>query len=344
MRFKTTLLILAMVLMAAAPALAAKTPPKSLDYRLPPVAVNARAYMEGFEGVFPPAGWTLTTTNPSYTWYQDVEGVYEGYYDARVPWQAGNPQDETLSFNYFIDSSANEDHLLFATMGNPYWAANANFTVRVDGTEVFNFYNEATEYYVWELFDVDLSAYDGTNVLIEFNYAGDNGADQYLDAVQITEGYTPPPPPPNNDCSGVINLQDQGETMFQVDLCAVGVTNNFSPGVYPTSCTGYSAAGNDVVYSIYLTAGQTFTASQQGAHDSSIYVVTDCYDPENTCVAGADATFTGDVETVSFTAPSTGVYYLIIDGYSGCSLTTVWIDNPIATDDMSFGAVKNLYK
>ena len=345
MRFKAMLLILAALALAATPVLA-KTPPKSLDYRTETQTVVARAYMEGFEGAFPPAGWTQTITNPTYTWVQDTS-AYEGFYGARVPWQAatGN-QNERLGFNYFIDSGIDEDHLIFATMGSPYWAVNANFRVEVNGTVVWDFLLDgAGGTFEWEVADVDLSGYDGQNVYIEFIYGdpGDDGADHHLDAVMIDEGAPPPPPPPeNDDCTGVIDLQAQGETMFAVDLCLA--TDVFSPGEYPTSCTGYGATGADVVYSIYLTAGETFTASQQGSHDSAIYVVTDCYDPVNTCVAGADATLSGDVETVTFVAPSDGVYYLIIDGYSGCSLTTVWVDAPVATDDVTFGAVKNLYR
>lgn len=345
MRFRTLMLAVAVICLAAGTAVAADktTPPKTAVGPMPAIDAGVRAYMEGFEGAFPPAGWTQTITNGSYTWFQDNLGAFEGNYFARVPWQAGVPQDERLAFQATIDSGANEDHLVFATAGNTYWATNANFTVEVDGAEVYNFLLEFTAgAFVWDLVDVDLSAYDGSTVTVEFIYAGDDGADQHLDAVTIGEGYTPPPPPSNDDCSSVIDLQEQSEIQFQVDLCLASDT--FSPGEYGTSCTGYTATGNDVVYSIQLNAGEAFMATEDGDYDMSMYLVRDCYDTVNTCVAGSDMCCSGAQELVSWTADADGIYYLIVDGYSGCGLVTVTIMNPVSTESSSWGDVKVMYR
>lgn len=341
MRFKTMLMVFAVLCLAVGVAVA-KTPEKACPYRTTPKDVSVRGYFEGFEAGFPPAGWSTIVTNPGYTWYHNNVSVYEGSYAAAIPWQAGFPQDEHLSFDYYVDSSANDDGLYFWNMGSVYWAANANFTVEVNGTEVYNFLSEVTASWVWTEGIVDLTAYDGMTVTIDFIYAGDDGADHHLDAVQIADFVPPPPPPPNDDCTGVIDLQDQGEADFYVDLCQAA--HDFNPGTVNPSCTGYSAGGTDVVYSIYLSAGEVFTASQQGDHDSAIYLLSECEYTGDTCVAGADATLSGDVETITYVAASDGMYYLIIDGYSGCSNTHVWIDNPVATESSSWGSLKSLYR
>ncbi len=156
---------------------------------------------------------------------------------------------------------------------------------------------------------------------------------------------TPPPPPPTNDlCEDAIDLQEQSLTEFQVDLCQA--TNNYNAAAVSPSCTGYASLGRDVVYKIYLTAGQVFTISMQGAHDSALWIVTDCSDPAGTCVAGADVTVGGGIETITYTAAATGWYYAIIDGYGtdACSIATVWIDAPIATQTTTWTSVKTLYQ
>ena len=337
MRFKTMMFVIAVLCMTFSVAIA-KTPEKSAPYRVPGQDVPVRAYFEGFEGAFPPVGWTHTITNPSNTWIQDPS-AFEGNYAARVMWQAGFPQNEGLHFSHLIDSSINEDHLIFASMGSISWCTSADLTVHINGVQVWDFCSSASASWVWEQFDIDLSAYDGTTVDISFIYAGDDGADCHLDAVEIAEGYTPPEPPVNNTCAGVIDIQAQGLVTWDVDLTLA--TNDFTTGT--PSCTGYSANGLDVVYSIDLIAGETFTASQQGGHDSAIYLLADCYDME-TCVVGADATLSGEVESITWVCDVDGTYYLVIDGYSGGGLTTVWIDNPIATEGATWGSVKSLYR
>ena len=160
-------------------------------------------------------------------------------------------------------------------------------------------------------------------------------------------GYDPPPPPPppsNDTCATAIDLQEQGLASFQVDLCLAN--DDYTAGVHPASCTGYTSAGNDVVYKIYLALGETFMASESGAHDSALWLVTDCANTAGTCVAGADDTFSGDVETISYIATAAGWYYLIVDAYGtdGCGLATVIIDAPVGNEDLSWSNVKTMYR
>ena len=94
---------------------------------------------------------------------------------------------------------------------------------------------------------------------------------------------------------------------------SAGFENDYSPG---SSCTGYSANGTDVVYSVTLAAGETLDASLLGSHDTSLYVVSDCTDVTASCLAGDD-TFGSNPEVVTYTSMAGETVFLIVDGYSG---------------------------
>ena len=124
-----------------------------------------------------------------------------------------------------------------------------------------------------------------------------------------------PLPPPNDWCQGA----------YPLDRCSAGTlegslhnyTNDYDPGVGapPSSCTGWSAAGLDATYRLDLETGDAchFVFTQLDA-DASFYIVTDCADVNGSCVIGADATFAGQPETIDWTCPAAGAYYLILDG------------------------------
>ena len=64
--------------------------------------------------------------------------------------------------------------------------------------------------------------------------------------------------------------------------------------------------------------------------------------PAGTLLSAGDDS--GNPECISFVAPATGWYYLIVDAYSGCGQVTVTIDSPVANEDESWGAVKAIYR
>jgi hypothetical protein len=102
--------------------------------------------------------------------------------------------------------------------------------------------------------------------------------------------------------------------------------NDYDPSIPgPTSCTGYPAAGKDVVYVADLQAGDllhlVYTTPN---HDGSIYVVTNCASPGTSCVVGEDDP---EPETINWTATATGTYYIIADAYgsgAGGAFTLAW--------------------
>lgn len=169
---------------------------------------------------------------------------------------------------------------------------------------------------------------------VRVNEYGNNGTVNYVLTVNA-----PQPPPVNDTCAGAINLDDMPQS-FTVDLCAA--VNDYSPGVYPESCTGYAATGPDVVYYAILPQGGQIDACINGTNDLALYLITDCSDPVGSCVAGDDS---GNPECISWTHTGTEstVYYLIVDTYSGCGTVTVSIDNLVATEESSFSSIKSLY-
>jgi len=84
--------------------------------------------------------------------------------------------------------------------------------------------------------------------------------------------------------------------------------------------------------------------------DSSLYLVTDCAEPDATCVIGADETFGGDMETFIFTSTTGGIYYIIFDAYTAspsAQTVHVWGDvegsfTPVVAQ--SWGTIKAMYR
>jgi hypothetical protein len=303
-------------------------------------------YFEGFEGAFPPTGWTQIVQNDTCTWMRDIDGLYpdpfEGSVAAYIPWQVGDPQDEWLKFSYTIASG--EDHLTFATMGSTLWTGYADFTVNIDGVPIWSFYNDFPGV-SWDygVIEIDLSSYIGQTVEIGFRYAGDDGADHYLDAVGLGEGI---PRPVNDQCDGAIGIPSGP---FEITGSTALALNDYDPydDINYTSCTDYTAAGADVVYCVDLLVDETLevTMSTGGLWDDSIYLITDCDDPVNSCVIGSD--LYPDGSGFVYTATESGRYYLIVDAYSGSGDFTIsgWnAGGPSSTEHSSWGAVKALYR
>jgi hypothetical protein len=89
------------------------------------------------------------------------------------------------------------------------------------------------------------------------------------------------------------------------------------------ACTKYPQPGPDVAYSLSLAMGQqiTITLTNSAMYDGAVALLgpgadTICSATITTCVAGADVTFDGQVETVTYTATAAGTYYILVDSYA----------------------------
>lgn len=346
---KRTLIIVLALLVVSSVAFAGKMTPDAKFSTEPFSPMTYRVYSEGFEGAFPPAGWTLTTTNPGYTWHQYTPGG-EGVYCANCAYDpALVPQLETLSFTHTL--VAGELHLTFLAMASYYWAVdpyqNYDIYVTVDGVTVWSFYtdNMGTSF-TWDAYDIDLADFGylgGETVEIAFVYEGVDGAQGGFDAVSVGEEYVPPPPPDGDVC----------ETAFVLpsgDLNVVGTNVGFAND-YPLSsgsCTGYSATGQDVVYVTNLEVGDELTVlmTTDTGWDDSIYLITDCADPMGSCVIGADAY--PDGSTFSYIATEAGTYYLIVSAYSsgtgGYTITGYNGGGYTPVEESTWGSIKAIYR
>jgi hypothetical protein len=95
-----------------------------------------------------------------------------------------------------------------------------------------------------------------------------------------------------------------------------GHPNSYSPN--SGGCTGYTENGPDRAYSVTVNAGDQLqvTLHGNGGWDAALYVVSNCSDINGSCVAGSDVGTNTD-ETVAPVFPTSGVYYVIADGYNG---------------------------
>jgi len=157
----------------------------------------------------------------------------------------------------------------------------------------------------------------------------------------MTEADPPCDAPENNTCEGALPLPMDSVVTF--NNC--GATNDYSA---PSGgCTGYTSNGIDVVYYVDLVENQQLTVTAATSYDNAIYLVTDCADVENTCVAGADGDISGHVETLVFdTGANPGRYFLILDGFSATAEGDweVTVDGVVATTNTNWDSLKSLYR
>lgn len=351
MNIKSMLLIIAAILLIVSPVMAKEMEKTSNTSNYGNLVTRDA---ESFEGDFPPAGWTIDTPSgheaPA-TWYQYVGSAYDGLNCASVNYDE-NLVTQDCQFSFDAAIVAGEDHLGFMAAASYYWMVsdyqNYDLNVLIDGNQVFNM---AAVYegpnWLYQEFIIDLTSHIGETVTVTFQYVGLDGAALYLDSVIVNDGTSQavtPETPENNTCEGAIALEN-GVTALEGDLTLA--TNDFTTlGV--DGCTGYNANGNDVVYSLTLPADGIFEAAITGTHDGALYLVTDCVDPANTCVAGADDTFTGAEELLAY-VNETGAaqeLFFVVDCYSGGGAFSgaVTITGAVATDVTNFGTLKSMYR
>lgn len=121
------------------------------------------------------------------------------------------------------------------------------------------------------------------------------------------------PPPVDDTCDGALALERCTSGTLSGDLTPYA--NNYDPG--SGGCTdGFPEAGKDQVKLLNLQAGDVVNLSYTQLNaDAAVYIITDCANPAGSCVVGADATVTGQAETINWTATAGGTYYLILDCY-----------------------------
>jgi len=154
---------------------------------------------EGFESLsMPPTGWTLSQTNSNNTWGLFTYDPRRGSYIAGVPYDAAVQQDEVLLTPTLRMVSGK---LQFWSMGHPYWCRdthdNCDLEVWIvvggwdggskDDIKLHKAEDDWPAAWVFAPTFLDLSSslLQGKPVRIGFRYKGLDGADAYIDDVQI---------------------------------------------------------------------------------------------------------------------------------------------------------------
>lgn len=132
---------------------------------------------------------------------------------------------------------------------------------------------------------------------------------------------------------------------YQITANTSDGTNDFNAS--PSCFADYATMGCDKVYSVTLSAGQTLTAKLDNVatgYDPALVISAIC-STVAPCLAGADAGGAGAGETLTYTAPSAGTYFVSVDsGYGtsnsqGCgayrlslSVSSVSVDGDLDSD------------
>jgi len=122
---------------------------------------------------------------------------------------------------------------------------------------------------------------------------------------------------PSDDCSEANAQSPLGEGSWI--STTGGLTNDYGSGI---GCVPWSLNGADAVYRVAMEGGDTLiaTLSQGENSDPALLLLSDCGNAQST-VACADNGYTGDSESLVYTAPSAGNYYLVVDSWVGGSYT-----------------------
>ncbi len=92
-----------------------------------------------------------------------------------------------------------------------------------------------------------------------------------------------------------------------------------------TGCTSLVTLGAEHIYAVYLSSSTKYFigVTPSSSYNVGFYVFTDCSKIAATCIAGADKNYSGSAESVQFTPPVTGVYFIGVDSQyaAGSSLS-----------------------
>lgn len=139
----------------------------------------------------------------------------------------------------------------------------------------------------------------------------------------------------NSTCDGAIAL-GAGSQIFDI---ASAVNSYMMP-----SCTGYGAAGKDMAFA--LTVEDGVRISIDAPFDAQLALVTDCDDPNGSCLTGIDNLWEPGVETLLWVNPSDtpAEVFLIVDSFymagdSQFELTVEYFDVTPPENDQISGAI-----
>lgn len=186
----------------------------------------------------------------------------------------------------------------------------------------------------------------GTIYFVVDGYNGDFGPFELL----FTQD---PIPDPVDACAEVIqplpgnegDVVPPGNYSFSGDTC--GSTNH----IEFLDCGGYPEAGLDNFYEFTLLPGASIDVSVTSSTDGALWILDACQEPFG-CLGYADASYTGEAETVAYSnaTGSQQTVFLVVDSYSfsggGCGTFTGEITvngGVVGVEVPSWGALKTRF-
>lgn len=216
----------------------------------PPVCHGGATLSEGFENdLFPPALWTLHSTNPSATWIHQpaasLPGVHSGNFSASLDWDYSH-QDEWIIahdvyingnlrfWSYAFQGSLHQDHYYVKISEDQ----GATWTVLMD-LSAMPPYPGASGINAWETpYNVDLGGYQGKTVDIAWQAVDSDGNGLWypwaIDDCSV--GLTDAPVLPGNALSGLLGYdifrrQEGANTFDKINEITVTDTSFTDSGV-----------------------------------------------------------------------------------------------------------------
>ncbi len=114
--------------------------------------------------------------------------------------------------------------------------------------------------------------------------------------------------PENDTCETAASIS---ALPYSVEGTTAYAGTDYDPG--EEGCALFSQPGPDVVYSFAPATNMMITVTMEStAFDGSVYIVTDCMDPVNSCIAGSDMYVAGSAEVLQAITVSAGTRYNII--------------------------------
>ena len=152
---------------------------------------------EGFEGTFPPTGWSLVNFGAGFV--QTTLRVHSGTYSAYHNDNSGEQDDWLVTPAIDLTGSVSARLNFWQNENYGTWYELHQIYVTTDTTGIMGDTTAWTLVYqgvgpedVWEQVIVDLSAYDGQTIFLGFYYSGNYADEWYLDDVIVEDAPTAP--------------------------------------------------------------------------------------------------------------------------------------------------------
>ena len=166
------------------------------------VAVNAQNFLtEGFEGSFPPTGWSIAIETGSYNWSKVSSGTYPTVTPRNgsgmityQSWYASTNNSALMTLAPLNLTTACKPVISFYMYGDPGYSGNAdrievyvNSANSTSGWTMVGQFNRYNSSAAWYEKTVDLTNYRYANTYIFFRAVSAYGNNMYMDDLSIDE-------------------------------------------------------------------------------------------------------------------------------------------------------------